>query len=74
LNIHIYPNPTNRKVTIEGKNIEIIEVFNIYGEIVKKIKVSSDKTNIHLEKVSKGTYIVRLTTDDKILTTKILLN
>jgi hypothetical protein len=74
LNIHIYPNPTNGKVTIEGKNIEIIKVFNIYGEIVKKIKVSSDKTNIHLEKLSKATYILRLTTDDKISTTKILLN
>ena len=74
LDIHIYPNPTNGKVTIEGKNIEIIEVFNIYGEIVKTIKISSDKTNIHLGKLSKGTYVLKLTTDDTISTTKILLN
>jgi len=73
ININIYPNPTDGEIVVEGKNIETIEVFNIYGKIIKKIKASSDKTSINLNTLAKGTYIIKLTTDDKIITTKILL-
>ena len=74
IDINIYPNPANGKVAVEGKNIKTIEVFNVYGKIIKEIKVSSDKTLIYSDKLAKGIYIFKLTTDDKILTTKILLN
>ena len=73
ININIYPNPTDGKIVVEGKNIKTIEVFNVYGKIIKEIKVSSGKTSIYLDALAKGTYIFKLTRDDKILTTKILL-
>ena len=60
------------KLLLKGKNIKTIEVFNVYGKIIKEIKVSSDKTLIYSNKLAKGIYILKLTTDDKILTTKIL--
>ena len=69
----IYPNPATGKVTIKGENIEMIKIINIYGQVVKQIKVKTDETNIDLSNQAKGIYFVKVVTNYEIITEKIIL-
>ena len=71
--ILIYPNPTTGTITIEGINIEMIEVINIEGQIIQKTEVENDKTNIVLSLQSKGIYFVKVITNTGIKTEKIVV-
>jgi hypothetical protein len=37
----IYPNPTNGIFTIEGENIQLIEITNINGQIIKQLTINN---------------------------------
>ena len=59
----IFPNPTYGKFTIEGKNLQSIEIRNISGKIVylsDNLK-SSDKFQINLKNKAKGIYFIKIT-------------
>jgi hypothetical protein len=71
---NIYPNPTHADIIVEGKNIQTIEVYNTQSVLVKNLKVSSGVTVVPLGNFVKGIYILKLSTEDKFYTTKILLN
>ena len=71
--IVLYPNPTYRtlniKTEIEYKKIEII-IFTISG---KKIFTSNNQTVIDISFLSKGTYLMQIKLDRKIITNKIII-
>ncbi len=72
--ISIYPNPTNGKLNFEfTKDIfQKISLFDITGKtIIEKTEVSQN-TSIDLSGFETGIYIIKLQTDNKILTTKIM--
>jgi hypothetical protein len=52
------------------REIRCIDIYNILGQIVKHVENSSDKMHIH---VNKGTYLIRVVSDNKIFTEKLLI-
>jgi len=61
----IYPNPFAHKLTIQSKNgteISSIEIVNLTGQIVA--------TSTDVSSLSKGIYILKVTTDNGVAVTK----
>ena len=60
--IKIFPNPTTDYFNIEAPNIvgEIIQIFNIKGQVVKETNHSSSITNIPVTDLARGTYFVKI--------------
>ncbi len=59
--ISIYPNPSNGLVTIQGKDITSVEVYDISGRTIKNIYTQTDaKTSVSLDmtSVQSGVYLV----------------
>jgi hypothetical protein len=80
--IVIYPNPTSGLITIEGEDIEVVEVFDISGKSIYKtvIERSGAMTqspikmlNIDLSTYSKGIYLVNVKTNSGVVVRKIVL-
>jgi photosystem II stability/assembly factor-like uncharacterized protein len=75
--INIYPNPFSSSTTMQTDIIfkdAILTVYNSLGQQVKQIKNINDKTIIfHRDCLPIGFYFVRLTQDNKIITTDKLI-
>jgi hypothetical protein len=73
--LNVYPNPSFDKIFIKydftnSKN-QTIEIFNIQGKLVERnLKINENNKCIEISKLPSGTYILRLTTNLKILETK----
>lgn len=70
--ILIYPNPIKNTIQVISKTKEIskIEVFNIIG---KKLKVITNNFNeIGVEELSSGLYLIKVFSENKSFTTKII--
>lgn len=69
--VTIYPNPTTGIVYF--KNIDPkakIEIYNLNGALVKRVEMKNNQINI--KDLTTGTYIIKIITDDKINTIKIV--
>ena len=72
-NIAIYPNPTTGIITIQGNNIELIEVRDIQGQLISRFDVVPEKFNIDLSKQSKAVYFLTIKTGKKTVIKKVIL-
>jgi len=72
VNYKIYPNPTNGEISIEGKGIKEVEVVDISGKSYK-LNISNNGNNHDLSNLSKGIYLVRITSGNSVSTEKIVL-
>lgn len=71
--VNVYPNPSFGQITIEGKNIQIIEVGDITGRIIYSSIHIETKHSIDLSVQPKGVYFVKVTTDMGTTIKKIIL-
>ena len=55
----VFPNPANDFLTIHGKNITSIKIFNIYGNIVLS-KILNDIKKVNISELNSGIYFVEL--------------
>ena len=63
INFSVYPNPSNRSITIDTKeNIQRKELFTIQGQLLKS-ENTSDK-NFDLTSINPGPYVLVTTMDD----------
>ena len=63
--IAMYPNPANDKVTIEGKNLSSIELYNALGVMVHREKeIINHTVTINTSSFGRGLYFVRYTMSD----------
>jgi uncharacterized repeat protein (TIGR01451 family) len=72
-NITIYPNPVKDALNIQSKN-EIVkaEIYDVAGRIL--ISTSVKGNSINVSELSKGNYIIKLSTKDKTFTQKFIKN
>lgn len=65
LKFKIFPNPTKGTLHIEQSQIKIINIqlFNINGQQILNTQTSQKLHTLKLEKLPKGTYVIRLTSD-----------
>jgi hypothetical protein len=55
----VFPNPANDFLTIYGKNVTSIEIFNIYGNIVLS-KTLNDNKKVNISELNSGIYFVEI--------------
>lgn len=72
-NIDIFPNPTNGIFTVEGTNIQLVEIINIKGQTIKQLSIDNEHLLINLSDRSKGIYFVKIVNDRGIIRKKIVL-
>ena len=61
----MYPNPAYDKVTIEGKDITNIEIYNALSVVVYREKgITNNIISINTSNFSRGLYFVRYTLND----------
>ena len=61
-NISVYPNPVKSVLNIHSKTaINQVEIYSIYGQLIKKINPNSISIKMNLDSFTKGIYLVNLT-------------
>jgi hypothetical protein len=68
----IAPNPTSKTVEISGGTVSMIEVYKLNGEQVFSMTNIDNTVVIDLESFEAGVYILRLTTNDGVVTKRII--
>ncbi|RLD46480.1 MAG: hypothetical protein DRI94_14745 [Bacteroidetes bacterium] len=72
--IVIYPNPAKTYLQIKSSsnNILNIDIYNIYGQKIKQLKLDNTKAVIDIKTLSKGVYLIKLQTAKGTLIKKII--
>src|SRR5690606_38198462 len=78
-NVFVYPNPFTQQITIDLNSIYTkdtdVEIFNILGEVVYYSSHNNPNQEIiviDLKNLSKGIYLLKIKTGDKIIEKKII--
>lgn len=66
----IYPNPSSDYISITTKNILKIEILNLNGNLINNIPIKSSR--IDISSLPPGLYILKITTNNAILTDKFI--
>ena len=73
--INLYPNPTSKEVNISSENIiNSIEVFNSLGQKVYQTNVKAKEKTLDINSLSKGVYIIGVSTDMGYIRKKLIKN
>ena len=77
IDVKVFPNPAKQKCTVEFNN-EIekdyrIKIISIEGKELFQIGVENKKTTIDLSHFAKGTYLIQIETEDRLMYTQKLL-
>lgn len=56
----VYPNPVKDVLTIEGENLEQVNVFNTMGQLLKTVKCIGNVVNVNVSDLQNGMYIVNV--------------
>ena len=67
--ISVYPNPVRDRVVIEGIEVAEVEVYSVFGQMVKTVRAANE---IDLNGLVEGIYMLRITdVEGKVYTNKI---
>lgn len=68
-----YPNPVKDVLTIDfASEISNVEVFNMLGQKITAVSISSDNKSVDMSQLSKGAYIVKATSDNATKAIKVI--
>lgn len=70
----IYPNPSTGIININNVEGSTVLVYNVLGEIVSSIENANQFNIVDLSAYTNGTYVVKVLTNDNVITKKIVLN
>jgi hypothetical protein len=72
--VKVYPNPATNMVTVDAASIKAIELYNVLGQTVNApVTFGSSSHNINTSALAKGTYTLRIVTDNGTTTQKLIL-
>ena len=71
--VTVYPNPTSGLIQVlsEGE-MESMSVYDAYGKLLQTTMVFGNAANVDLSGYAKGTYFVRVTTDNGVVTKRVV--
>ena len=75
--ISIYPNPFHENIRIsnQGGKLDIVQVFDLHGNLLKEIyNIKNKFIDLRLNGSSNGIYLINIHKDGKILTRKVVNN
>jgi hypothetical protein len=58
--LRLYPNPVKETLTIDGQNIQQVNVYNTMGQLVKSVNCNDNIVNINVNDLQNGMYIVNV--------------
>jgi hypothetical protein len=72
--LSIFPNPTENEFNVDFKFEKgQIEVYDIFGQKIISVTAKKGNVRIHLNNVKKGTYIIKIKSEDEISTGKLII-
>ncbi|MEM9918986.1 MAG: M4 family metallopeptidase [Bacteroidota bacterium] len=75
--LNLYPNPTRDRVQIEfeqaPKGVYTLEAFDLRGRLLHQSQHSDQTTSLNTGKFASGTYLIRVQTDEKTVTRKLVI-
>ena len=72
-NFSMYPNPTNGNTLFFNLNKEAtITIYNALGKHMQTEKIDATNKNIDVSKLSKGVYLLKISTNEQIITKKLI--
>jgi hypothetical protein len=71
--VSIYPNPSNGKYIVSGNDMMQIEVYDASGKLIHSVKDSVNPTQEIDLSGSKGVYFVKIITNEKVISKKIIV-
>ncbi len=72
-NFSYYPNPVKNTLNLSyNQEISNVDVFNLLGQKVSSNKVNANTAQIDMSNLSKGAYMVRVTSNDTAKTIKVI--
>ena len=74
--VTVYPNPTSGVVQIENGEwrMENVEVYDAYGKLLFTVEVNGNAAALDLTGYAKGIYFVKVTTDNGVVTKRVVKN
>lgn len=66
----VYPNPVKDVLTIEGENIEQVNVYNTMGQLVKSVNSNDNTVNVNVNDLQNGMYIVNVIDANGVISSK----
>lgn len=72
-NFTYYPNPVKNSLNLSySKEISNVEIFNVLGQKVSTNAINATQAQIDMSNLSKGAYIVKVTSDNQVKTIKVI--
>ena len=72
-NFQVYPNPNNGNTLFFNTNKEVkVAVYSILGKLIKNQTVTIIKKNIDISSLSNGIYLLKITSENKSITKKLI--
>lgn len=71
--VSVYPNPTTGKLLVENAMNSVVTVFNILGQEVVKLDITSEQNTIDISGMAEGPYFVKVRSEGNVITKKINL-
>jgi IgA Peptidase M64/Secretion system C-terminal sorting domain len=76
--VEVFPNPTEQSITITLEKVikgnTNLELIDIQGKALLQREITEEKTNINLQSVPSGTYMLRVLQGEKVLVRKVVKN
>ena len=66
--VAVYPNPVKDRLTVKAENLQLVEVYNLVGQLV----TTSTSSVIDLGGLNEGIYFVRVTSEGKTVAKRIV--
>lgn len=70
--VNIYPNPSHDVFNIESEDIQKVEVINAFGQVIYSKEIVNNSIQIDLSRHSTGAYLVRVVTNNGVVTQQII--
>ncbi len=64
ISVELYPNPTDGKFMIECNEMVTVEIFNMVGQIVERVEVSTNAITVDASAWTSGVYNIRIKETD----------
>ena len=72
--VSLFPNPTNDLVKVECSEtmMESISLYDVYGKLINQFNVNDTYTTLDVTKFANGIYFVRITTENGVVTKRLV--
>lgn len=73
--VSVYPNPANNELNVRLVKSEkaSIQIINLVGKVVKEVQTSDIQSNIQINDLAKGMYLVKVSQGGNVYTTKLMV-